>query len=258
MSPGHGSLGTLSKGFIVGSLKDNNLHNVYRHLLDFTGLSENEIYDRLMRVSQFHFDGEFNWWSPNSESELAWYYRHSVSYLFANALHPDITDSFDLSVDDGPVLDYSAGVGNNVIGLAKRMIPSFYLGIGIMEKEFARFRVLKLNLTNYITFLDPFYIASSSESPSGLSFHPYLSLAAVQPQTIILSDVLEHIPEYHLTLRFLIRRLKPGGKIFERSPFDDKSSGISIHLKASMPMQQAMQGMKKTGQKAGHNVWVKL
>jgi hypothetical protein len=255
VSPGHGSMGRISKGSVMTSLQNKNLHDVFHHLLDYTGLSENEIYNRLMRISQFHFDGEFNWWSPNSESELKWYYRHSVSYLFGNSIHPDITEDINLSAEDGPVLDYSGGVGNNVIGLAKRMIPSFYFGIGIMEKDFARFRVNKLNVSDYVTFVDPFY--TNSGSPDGLSFHPYLSLAGVQPKTIILSDVLEHIPEYHVTLRFLINILQPGGKIYERSPFDDQSSGISIHLKASMPIQQAMQGMQYVGQKSGHNIWIK-
>lgn len=122
-----------------------------------------------------------------------------------------------------------------------------------MEKDFAHFRVQRRNLEQWVTFVDP-YLNSST----GMIFHSYRALEKVNPKTIILSDVLEHIPDYHLTLRFLISILQKDGKIYERSPFDNNSDGISIHLKSSMPMQQAMYGMKRVGKIAGHNIWTKF
>jgi len=37
--------------------------------------------------ANFHFEGEHMLWNPQSATELAWFYTHSVDYLFANAIH---------------------------------------------------------------------------------------------------------------------------------------------------------------------------
>ena len=49
--------------------------------------------------------------------------------------------STQLAEKDGPVLDFSGGVGNTVIMLASAGIPCVYFGIGMMEFAFAKYRI---------------------------------------------------------------------------------------------------------------------
>ena len=62
--------------------------------------------------------------------------------MFANAVHP-------------AHLDFSGGVGNNIIALAQRNISCVYFGIGLVEYAFAEFRVKYLGLQNLVKFIRP-------------------------------------------------------------------------------------------------------
>jgi hypothetical protein len=66
-------------------------------------------------------------------------------------------------------------------------------------------------------------------------------------------DVLEHIPDYHLVIAHFIACLAPGDIIIECSPFDGSAGKIGIHLKPSVPMNEAMRGMESIG----NGVWKK-
>ncbi len=50
--------------------------------------------------------------------ELTWYYRGFISYLFANAMHRDLTEGLVDKKLHEPVLDFSGGV---------------YFGIGLAQ-----------------------------------------------------------------------------------------------------------------------------
>ena len=69
-------------------------------------------------------------------------------------------------------------------------------------------------------------------------------------------DVLEHIPDYHIVLGYLIDHLEIGGLIIEQSPFEEDAAAkeIDIHLKAKVPLEEAMKGMKKIER----NIWKKV
>lgn len=222
----------------VRTLKNRNYHmyNILDDLREFTGLSENEILDRLRRRGQFHFKEEFKWYRPKSYAELKWYYRTSTAYLFANSVHPywsvlDILDS-----KDGPVLDYGGGAGNNALGLASRDIEVDYLDISIIQREFIRFRRRRHEVNNQLHIV--------GANPDSLR-EAY--------GAIVLQDVLEHIPDYQNLLHRLIGRLRPGGYILEQSPFDPNAPDIALHLKAEIPLGVAMKGMEKVG----NHVWRK-
>ena len=216
-------------------------------------MTEAEVLMRLSRQNQFHFTGEHKFWSPKSATELAWFYRISSSYLFANAIHGDESEQLGLTANDGPVLDYSGGVGNTVLGLASKGIPVTYFGIGIHEYEFARFRVRIRGLEGLVTFLAPF-----APAPGG-GFDPIGAIApGAKYKTILLIDVLEHIPDYHLVLRHLVGCLAPGGIIIEDSPFGNSDNPFAVHVKASVPMSEAMAGMEPAGKRGPYNVWKKV
>lgn len=230
--------------------------DIFEDLLAFTGLSKSELMDRISRKRQFHFAVEHDFHAPHSKAELAFYYRLSSCYLWANAIHAGINvNALNLTSADGPVLDYSGGVGSTNLALATEGIPSVYFGIGLMEFEFAQFRVRRHGFADLVTFVRPYTTApaegeDSAASDNKLRFDPIYSLQLndtipEQLGAVFALDVFEHIPDYHITARHIISLLRPGGKLFENSPFDSRgTAGTEIHLKQGMPLQEAFIGMK--------------
>lgn len=218
--------------------------NVCHDLADFTGLAMSDIIVRMARMKQFHFNEEHLFWNPQTESQLAWYYSTSQSYLFANAIHGARTGVLD-RLQKGthePFLDYSGGVGNSVLYTAMhRGLKSQYFGIGMIEKSFAEFRVAKRGLQDMVTFLSPW-------SPgSDWKFDPIRAL----PQdgsvgSIFANDVLEHIPHYHHVVKAMVDSLRLGGVIIEQTPFaadpvKDGEPDTRIHVhNGGISMKEAM------------------
>jgi 2-polyprenyl-3-methyl-5-hydroxy-6-metoxy-1,4-benzoquinol methylase len=167
-----------------------------------------------------------------NQQELAWFYRCSSAYLFANAVHPYLS-ALD-TITEGKVLDYGAGIGCNTIGLAKRGIDVDFLEISRLQADFINFRVERHKLTN-VREVRPYYDGK---------FDP-LSCIREQYDNIIAMDVLEHIPNYHIVVSHFVEKLKPGGMIIENSQFDPSASDIAIHLRPSVPLEEAMVGMER-------------
>lgn len=163
-----------------------------------------------------HFDAEHAIANPQSSRELAWYYSTSVSYLFANAIHPAL--DLNLQSKDAPVLDYSGGVGNNVIFWASNGIKSVYFGIGMMEYAFVKYRVQRMGLENMVTFLSP------HQRNNSWKFDPTSIFSSNTYGTIVAMDVLEHIPRWQETVRYMVQSLRNGGKIIECSPFSTNTA----------------------------------
>ena len=151
-------------------------HGVYSDLLAYTGLSPADLEKRLERREHFHFEGEHAWWDPKSVGELTWFYRSSVSYLFANADHPQESEIIaQLESEDGPVLDYSGGVGSTVLGLAAKNISCHYFGIGVQEVAFAEFRVARRSVQHLVKIVSPYAFIEGE-----YRFHAYnVSLADI-------------------------------------------------------------------------------
>jgi hypothetical protein len=240
--------------------------NIKQDLLNFTGLDENELNIRLQRVRQFHFEGEHAWWNPQTRTTLSWFYRTSVSYLFANAIHPAVVPGIGLSKQHEPVLSYSDGVGNNILWLASQDIESYYFGIGINEMSFAKFRVVSRGWGNLIHFIEPFvwdisYSSHKNQQQPVLRFDPIFSIPNKQFGAILAFDVLEHIPDYHYTLGHLTKTLRIGGLFCEESPFGEGKDAqeTSVHVPASKDLKQAMNDCGLEKQSNGDNkCWVKI
>lgn len=216
-------------------------NDVVDDLLAFTGLSEEELRDRVLRSPRTHFESEFAWQKPTNRAQLTWFYRTSAGYLFANASHPYV-EALDV-IAGGRVLDFGAGAGCNTIELAKRCEHVDYLEIGAIQSDFIQFRAERRSLAN-VTRIRPFH--EGRFDPVNCIQGTYDAIAAM--------DVLEHIPDYHVPLRHLISRLKPGGIIVENSPFEDEAGDIAIHVSPSMPLAEAMVGMERTAP----GVWRKV
>lgn len=238
--------------------------SVVEHLQGFTGLTEPELMKRLMRTGRFHFEGEHAFWDPQSTTELRWYYATSVDYLFANALHivpKCIKQNVPMfQAAKGPVLDFSGGVGTNVLFLAKLGVSTEYFGIGMIEAAFAEYRVKRMGLEDKVVFRKP------HQNHTAWAFDEYTAAKAlpIGPRYggILAMDVLEHIPQYHKTVKELVDRLLPGGFIAETSPFGKGGGGendLRVHLgNGGVSMSEAMgPTMEQTGKVANVKIWVK-
>lgn len=250
---GKGGFGSFSEGALKEFRADKTNLDVLKDFKDFSGLTDQEVNDRIRRLGMHHFAGEHKLINPKTETELAWYYFASTNYLYANAVHGYLEILETFSPEDGPVLDYAGGVGNNVIYLAENGIKSAYFGIGQLEYSFAMYRVQKRNLTEFVDF-----IPTHSEW-TDWKFNPRVAIPPKEQfGAIILADVLEHIPEYHITLRNILKSLRMGGIIIEFSPFDDKADNTDIHVPRSMDMESAMGPGMKRAEKVGYmQVWQK-
>jgi SAM-dependent methyltransferase len=207
-------------------------NDIIDDLIAYTGFSAEELVPRLRRDPEYHFESEFEWYKPQSETELTWFYRCSSDYLFGNATHA-YNPKLDI-ITQGKVLDYGAGVGSNTIGLAKRGIEVDFLEVSCLQSDFINFRANRHNLKNIRQVL-PYHNGR---------FDPVLCIRE-QYDAIVAMDVFEHIPNYHIVVAHLIRRLNPGGIIIEQSPFEPSADDIAIHLRPSLPLEEAMVGMQR-------------
>jgi SAM-dependent methyltransferase len=235
--------------------------NVCDDLQAFTGLSDMEMEVRLRRLGRFHFEGEHDFWHPTTSSELAWYYTTSVDYLFANAIHVPNLEMLQYIIDNRiePIMDYSGGVGNNVLYLAETHgLMVQYFGIGLVEYAFAQYRVRARQLTDKVTFKVPYGPNTDYKfDPINGPLPRDRSLGA-----ILAMDVLEHIPNYHVVVEAMVDSIRIGGVIAEVSPFAKKSSGENdianaVHLTdGGITMDVAMGSRMQYNKKA--NVWIKI
>jgi len=130
--------------------------------------------------------------------------------------------------DDGPVLSYSGGVGGSCITFAKQGIRCTYMGIGLIEYAFAEYRVRRLGLEEFVSFLRPY------SEKTNWKIDPVLALPRDESFGIIEAlDVLEHIPSYEHTVRAMVESLRPGGVIVENTPFAEitgADTDLRIHV----------------------------
>lgn len=244
-------IGEVPLEMLQKSLRSADRFQVLRDLKGFTGLSEAEIMPRLQRQGRYHYVAEHAFWNPASSSELAWFYRSSVDYLFGLAWHgvePILRGrgkSHHLQVE-APILEFSPGVGNNGLHLAvNAKVPYLYAGLSLLETGFAQYRAARRGLPKSLfRVLMPY-------SREGWQLDP---LAALRPGsahhgqigTILAFDVLEHIPHFERTVAVMVDALRPGGLLVEQSPFEDlgvdgNGTDTRLHISArGVTMQAAM------------------
>jgi 2-polyprenyl-3-methyl-5-hydroxy-6-metoxy-1,4-benzoquinol methylase len=228
------SRNSLSDSSIERLSKNPHYNDVIDDLVAYTGFTNEELPPYLLRYPEKHFESEFNWYAPKNEQELTWYYRGSSAYLFANAAHP-YASTLDI-ISQGKVLDYGAGIGCNSIGLAKRGLDVDFLEICRLQADFINFRCDRHKLNN-LNEIRPYHDGT---------FNPILCITE-KYDAIVAMDVLEHIPNYHILVRHFIEHLHPGGMIIENSPFEPSADDIAIHVRPSMPIDEAMSGMNRIG-----------
>lgn len=187
--------------------------------------------------------------------ELSSWNAGHVSYLFVNADHPQESAIVArLEPEDGPVLDYSGGVGSTVLGLAPKNISCHYFGIGVQEFAFAEFRVARRGAQYLVKMVSPYDFMEGE-----YRFNACKSILEASYGAIVAIDVLEHIPDYHVTAKHLAGLLRRGGLFFESSPFDNASDDpLAIHQRANVAMADALDGLEFMRQlEGGVKVWRK-
>mmetsp|Transcript_8684 Transcript_8684/g.11507 ORF Transcript_8684/g.11507 Transcript_8684/m.11507 type:complete len:380 (+) Transcript_8684:151-1290(+) len=260
---GQGGNGEMSLSNILDTCKKPLLLNVCEDLKNFTGLTDDELHERLGRKGRFHFEGEHLFWNPSSATELAWYYTTSVDYLFANAVHGVWEGAINKVAHKQyePVLEYSAGVGNNVLYLAKKGIKVQYFGVGMAEYAFAQYRVWKYGLEDMVEFKKSF------SAQGGYAFDPINSPLPRDGSlgSIIAMDVLEHIPKYHIVVEAMVNSVRVGGIIIENTPFandkvEDGEEDLRVHVSnGGVTMAEAMGPKMKLIPSMGRlNSWEKI
>ena len=233
------------------------LVEVLEDLISFTGLTEGEVLLRIAKKprgvwgAKGWFYEEWDFHAPVSPTEIEWFYRSAQSYLFSNARHPS-WDQLHM-VTEGPVLDFGGGAAMNTLALMRRGFKVMYYDLGIAQTEFAKFRIER-HFDNSINggILLPNYERRAAILEGVRTWH----LKGETMGTVVAQDVLEHLPDYRPVLRDLIRVLKPGGCLLERSPFRPKGHkrGIPMHMEAPKPLRKVMENHGMTLERTGpHN-----
>lgn len=203
--------------------------NVLNDLVAFTGLDANVLCDHILEANARVRD-ELKLVAPNGDKELTMFYICCREYLFLNAYRPvwDVMRNIIDSVKS-PVLDFAGGMGNDSVWLAGKGYKVDYHEIGIIQREFVRFRVRRNKLEN-LRVLDP------------LKTGKFDSMACIGKKygTMLFRDVLEHVPDYVVLLKKLAGKLLPGGIVIEHSPWNiskgDKPRHSPLHFEEKTPL----------------------
>ena len=186
-----------------------NVYHVWEHLQGFTGLSDSELTRRLkIGTNSYEEPLLYTRGQLAKQPALAWFNTTSLGFLFASAMTIPRAKAFHLTSLDGPVLDCNAGVGNTAIMLAKEGVKSVFVGTGVLEQAFAEYRLRKMRLLQWVTFLPPQH--------DTLLNH----LARIPSDTygtILAMDALQNLEKGRVkfTVQAMVESLRPGGQIFE-------------------------------------------
>jgi len=216
-----------------------------KYLADFTGLHRNYIESCISRRPGYTYSDEFHTRLPKDNTELEWFYVTSEKYIFANIIHlPWVIISEMLA--GGSILDYGAGVGTDILPLARKGYDVYYFDINLMQREFVQFVCERESLT--VTFIRPYYKGR---------FDPIHCIQG-KFNAIITRSLLEHVPYYQDLIEHLVSCLNPGGFLFEASKFGSTEKD-PMHLEESKPISKIMEacGMKLVRNEYPHRCWQK-
>ncbi len=197
-------------------LEGKRYRDVLGDLEAFTGFTRKEICARSIKKTKFGygargwFNEEFAYFNPRTPAEFDWFYRAGQIYLFSNARRAYWPEIDALGVQDQPILDYGAGIGQNVLEFYERgMKDAWYFELGTIQTEFFKFRMRRHGHEPKV--IEP-YAGGRFDTTRCLKDAPTF-------RTIIAQDVFEHIMGYLPILKALVGKLESGGKMVEHSPF---------------------------------------
>lgn len=217
----------------------------------FTGLGVQRLESHFNRVKGYRLREEFEFVRPRTQAELTWFYRASGRYFLGAPREPwDLIREAASQAD--AILDYGAGPGLDAFALLQAGYDVTYFDVGIINAAYYRFRCLRHGLVPKV--IEPYH-----DDGTGLRFD---ALRCVQQSfdVIVLNNVLEHIPDYPLTLTHLISRMRPRGRIVECTPFRRpkqrifaRPPALDMHLDPARPLAAVM--AEGGLQPRGNGIW---
>lgn len=173
---------------------------VKEELISFTGLTRNEVEGLI--CSKKH-KNEWLFWDPKTETQINWFYKSSISYLFTNSihvLHPNIINDIP---EGSTIFDFGGGTGNYSYYLINKKCKCVYFDISFLQRKFVEYVVNKNNLPISIVNYDEDLIPIYNE----------------KVDFIIALDVIEHIPNYEKYIKYFSNIVKSGGGVYVYAPF---------------------------------------
>lgn len=229
--------------------------DILEDLSAFTGVSQDKIinYFDNSRIDNTKYE-LFEIIKPGSRQELVWYYRAARAEFIHNATKYNDTNKgwplINKWVKRGnAVLDYGAGTGQNCIYLWREIgaIP-YYFEISILQAEFFKFRSKKRGFA--ISIIEPYYLSPEGE----YKFDPIKAIYGVY-DVVLMSQVLEHIPEPEELLTHLVGTLTNDGLLLEDTPWSSHNYEALVSL-AAIEFEYLMVNKLKM-KKLSHGVWKK-
>jgi SAM-dependent methyltransferase len=212
---------------LLQSLASSEFRDVLSDLVAFTGFPKDEVCFRVAKKfvqdygARGWFNEEFDFFAPKTAAEYDWFYRAGQSYVFSNSRKRWWGLIDKLALSNQPILDYGAGIGQNVLELFHRGYTDvWYHEIGCLQREFFKFRMRRHGFEPKV--IEPYFDGK---------FDP-IGCVRMELGAVILQDVLEHVHDYPRVLKHLYKCLRPGGIIIEHSPFADvqKKVGVYPHM----------------------------
>lgn len=215
------------------------------YLADFTGLNATYIESCICRRPGYTHADEFGIRRPQDESELQWFYVTSEKNIFVNQIHRPWSMISEM-VSEGKVLDYGAGVGTDVLALARKGYETHYFDISLIQREFVEYVCEREGLS--VVFIRPYFEGK---------FDPVHCIQG-RFDAIIVRSVLEHVPYYAELIEHLVSCLNHNGLFFEASRFG-KSEKDPMHLEERRQVPAIMEacGMRLVRDEFPHRCWGK-
>lgn len=162
------------------------------------------------------FKEEFRRCNPQTTKDLNEFYKFNQGYLVANAKHEV---PYEIQKwKNGVIADFGAGAGNCALFLAKENNCEVYcIEPNLLQAQFIK------NIRR---------IANKRiEVMPALSFLRQ-KLKGKRLDGVVCRDVIEHLPDYRVYLKTLIRLMKSGGLMYAKPEFAgvNQLKGMHIHF----------------------------
>ncbi len=183
---------------------------IKKNLIRFTGLPKETVEKYLAREESIptHID-EWNFWNPQTNEEISWFYVCSRTYLFASAIHVMPKNLYYEIKPKSIVIDFGGGAGYVAIPLAKEKdCVVYYFDLNLIQREFIKYVANKYSLQIELIDYDE-------------KFMPLIN-KNLKVDFIFALDVFEHIPNYPEYVSILSDVMKRDSKMYVIAPFDSK------------------------------------